>query len=158
MTSPGPPAFEPKDENYVERMRQTFEAQSAMAALGVQIEEVKPGFIAFSLLDNPSFRQQHGFLHGGAVATVLDSACGFAAFTLMPADAEVLTVEFKVNFLAPAKGETFRIEGLVIKPGRTITLAEGRAYATENGQQKLIATMTATLMTITGRNDVKQTG
>ncbi|HYF43815.1 MAG TPA: PaaI family thioesterase, partial [Ramlibacter sp.] len=99
--------------------------------------------------------QQHGFLHAGMVATALDSACGYAGFTLMPAEAGVLTIEYKINLLAPARGERFRMAGTVVKPGRTVTVTEGRAYALENGREKLIATVGATLMTILGRDDVK---
>ena len=99
--------------------------------------------------------QQHGFLHAGMVATALDSACGYAASTLMPADAGVLTIEFKINLLAPAKGQRFRMEGTVLKPGRTITVVEGRAIALDDGREKLVATMNATMMAITGRDGIK---
>ena len=85
------------------------------------------------------------------VSTALDSACGYAGLTQMPADAAVLTIEFKINLLAPAKGQRFRMEGRVIKPGRTITVTEGRAYAIDNGQEKLIATMGCTLMCLQNR-------
>ena len=98
--------------------------------------------------------QQHGFLHAGVVSAALDSACGYAAFTLMVPEAEVLTIEFKINLLAPAQGERFRMEGRVLKPGRTITVCEGRAYALHGGGEKLIATMGCTLMAITARADV----
>ena len=99
--------------------------------------------------------QQHGFLHAGMVATALDSACGYAGFTLMAADAAVLTIEFKINLLAPAKGERFRMEGRVLKPGRTITVCEGRAFAIDGSQEKLIATMGCTLMAVTGRDNIQ---
>ena len=99
--------------------------------------------------------QQHGFLHAGVVSTALDSACGYAAFSLMPEDAAVLTIEFKINLLAPAKGERFRMEGRVLKPGRTITVCEGRAYALQDQKETLIATMNCTLMTVMGRTDIR---
>ena len=90
------------------------------------------------------------------VSTALDSACGYSGFTLMAADAAVLTIEFKINLLAPAKGERFRMEGRVLKPGRTITVTEGRAYALRaDGREKLIATMAATLMAVRGRDNIQ---
>ena len=96
--------------------------------------------------------QQHGFLHAGIISTALDSACGYAAFSLMPPDAAVLTIEFKLNMLSPGKGERFLFRGSVTKPGRTIIVADGQAYAyAADGEARLIATMTATMMTITGR-------
>jgi acyl-coenzyme A thioesterase PaaI-like protein len=94
-------------------------------------------------------------MHAGMIATALDSACGYAAFTLMPDDSGILTIEYKINLVTPGKGQLFRMEGEVVKPGRTITVVEGRAFAVDNGKDKLIATMTATEMTITGRDDVK---
>jgi uncharacterized protein (TIGR00369 family) len=99
--------------------------------------------------------QQHGFLHGGIVSAGLDSACGFAALTTLPPESGILTIEFKINLLAPARGERFRFEGNVTKPGRTITVTDGEAWALTGEQTKRIATMTATMMTIIGRDDVK---
>ena len=100
--------------------------------------------------------QQHGFLHAGMVAAALDSACGYAASTLMPHEAGVLTIEFKVNLLAPAQGERFRMVGEVVKPGRTITVSEAKAYALDGqGREKLVATMGATMMVIHGRDGIK---
>ncbi len=104
----------------------------------------------------PEFTQQHGFLHAGTVATVLDSACGYAAFTLMAPDAAVLSIEFKANFLAPAKGESFRFLGKVVKAGRTVTVCEAQAFGCAGREEKLIATMTATLMAVAGRAGIHQ--
>jgi uncharacterized protein (TIGR00369 family) len=98
------------------------------ATLGASLGRVAPGAVDIAGWA-PGLTQQHGFLHAGMVATALDSACGYAGFTLMPPDAAVLTIEFKINLLAPARGERFRMEGRVLKPGRTITVCEGRAYA-----------------------------
>ena len=97
---------------------------------------------------------QHGFLHAGIVSTALDSACGYAAFSLMPADAAVLTAEFKINLLNPADGERFRFVADVVKPGRTLTICEARAYAVKGQDEKLVATMTGTLMALIGRAGV----
>ena len=96
--------------------------------------------------------QQNGFLHGGVISTGLDTACGLASYTLMPANADILTVEFKINLLAPARGQTFRFVGNVIKPGRTLVVSEGRAYANDDGREKLIASISATMMTMVSRS------
>jgi uncharacterized protein (TIGR00369 family) len=126
-----------------------------MATLGVAMDRVLPGEVELSMPADPRFTQQHGFLHGGAIAACLDTACGFAAFSLMPADAGVLTVEFKVSLLAPGRGERFRFAGRVVKPGRTLVFCEATAHALHKGEERLIATTTATMMAITGRDDVR---
>lgn len=149
------PEFKPKDESYADRVRASFSMQGAMITIGASLADIAPGRVVVELPWAAGLSQQHGFLHAGMVATALDSACGYAGFTLMPTDAGVLTIEFKINLLAPAKGQRFRMVGQVIKAGRTITVTEGRAYAINDGREKLIATMGATLMTITGRDDVK---
>lgn len=149
------PRFEPQDPAFAQRVRASFARQAAMATIGAALAEVDAGRVVIALPWQQGLTQQHGFLHAGMVATALDSACGYAASTLMPADAGVLTIEYKINLLAPAQGQTFRMEGLVVKPGRTITVTEGRAYALHDGREKLIATMGATLMAITGRPDIK---
>lgn len=148
-------AFQPADAGFADRVHASFARQAAMATLGATLAEVAPGEVVIELPWSAGLTQQHGFLHAGMVATALDSACGYAGFTLMPAEAGVLTIEFKINLLAPAKGQRFRMVGTVVKPGRTITVTEGRAYAIDEGREKLIATMGATLMTIVGRDDVK---
>lgn len=149
------PRFEPQDPGYAERVRASFALQGAMHTLGASLTELAPGRAVIELPWKQALTQQHGFLHAGMVAAALDSACGYAASSLMPADAGVLTIEFKINLLAPAQGERFRMEGLVIKPGRTITVTEGRCHALQDGREKLVATLGATLMTITGRPDIK---
>jgi uncharacterized protein (TIGR00369 family) len=149
------PRFEPQDPAFAERVRASFAKQAAMHTIGALLGDIAPGRVAIELPWQQGLTQQHGFLHAGMVATALDSACGYAASTLMPADAGILTIEYKINLLAPAQGTRFRMEGVVVKPGRTISVAEGRAWALHEGREKLIATMGATLMTITGRPDVK---
>lgn len=149
------PPFEPRDPGYADRVKDSFARQGAMATIGASLGSIEPGRVVIELPWAAGLSQQHGFLHAGMVATALDSACGYAGFTLMQPDAGVLTIEFKINLLAPAKGQRFRMVGQVIKPGRTVTVSEGRAYAIDDGREKLIATMGATLMTITGRDDVK---
>jgi uncharacterized protein (TIGR00369 family) len=149
--------MKPVDDDYERRTRASFARQPAMATIGIAIEEVAPGQVVLSMPYRADLTQQHGFQHAGIVATGLDTACGYAAFTLMPADAGVLTIEFKVNLLAPARGPQLTFEGTVTKPGRTISVVDGRAWesAAEGAERKLVATMTATLMTITGRADVR---
>ena len=147
--------FQPQDPGYAQRVQDSFALQGAMGTLGATLGSVAPGTVEILLDWAPGLTQQHGFLHAGMVATALDSACGYAGFTLMPPGAGVLTIEFKINLLAPAKGQRFRMVGQVVKPGRTITVTEGRAYASDQGREKLIATMGSTLMTITGRDDIK---
>ena len=147
--------FAPPDPAFAERVRASFGQQGAMHTMGATLAEVAPGRVVIALPWQQGLTQQHGFLHAGMVAAALDSACGYAASTLMPADAGVLTIEYKINLLAPAQGQRFRMEGLVLKPGRTITVAEGRAFAEDEGREKLIATMTATLMTISGRAGIR---
>jgi uncharacterized protein (TIGR00369 family) len=150
-----PPNFEPRAPDFAERVRASFERQGAMRTLGASLALVRPGQVEITLPWAEPLTQQHGFLHAGMVSTALDSACGYAGFSLMPAEAAVLTIEFKINLLAPAKGERFRMVGTVIKPGRTVTVCEGQAWAIEDGREKLIATMGCTLMAVVGRDGVE---
>ena len=149
------PRFEPRDPQYAERVQQSFARQGIMKTLGATLGLLEPGAVDIHLDWAQGLTQQHGFLHAGVVSTGLDSACGYAAFTLMPVEAAVLTIEFKINLLAPARGERFRMEGRVIKPGRTITVCEGRAFAIDGSQEKLVATMGCTLMAVTGRDAIQ---
>lgn len=144
------------DADYEERVRASFARQKTMATIGAELTLVTPGIVEIEMPFAEEFTQQHGFLHAGVISTALDSACGYAAFSLMPENAGVLTIEFKVNLLAPGKGERFLFRGSVTKPGRTIVVADGQAYAfAANGEAKLIATMTGTLMTIVGRGGIE---
>ncbi len=146
--------FEARDPDFQARISRSFGQQKAMASLGASISRIAAGDITLTMAFQEAFTQQHGFMHAGAVTTVLDSACGYAALSLMPAGTGVLTVEFKTNLLAPAAGERFECRGAVIKPGRTLTVCEGRAYAFDNGNKTLIATMVATMMTIMDRDAI----
>ena len=147
----------PADPDFERRCRDSFARQPAMTTLGIGIVEVAAGRVVIGMTHRADLTQQHGFLHAGIVSTGLDTACGYAAFTLMPADAGVLTIEFKVNLLAPARGPNLVFEGTVTKAGRIISVVEGQAFQSEPGsaQRKLFATMTATIMTIVGRADVR---
>jgi uncharacterized protein (TIGR00369 family) len=138
------------DPQSVERMRADFDRQGAMQTMGITVADVAPGRVVLEMPFNPAFSQHHGFIHAGTITSGMDSACGFAALTLMDAESEVLTVEFKCSFMAPAKGQLFRFEGNVLKSGRTLTFTEGRAIAIDGTQEKTIATITATMMAVRG--------
>ena len=143
------------DPDFEARVRESFARQQAMETIGAELTVVTPGMIEIEMPYRSSLTQQHGFLHGGIISAALDSACGYAAYSLMPADAGVLTIEFKVNLLAPGKGERFLFRGSVTKPGRTIIVSDAQAYAFDStGEARMIATMTGTMMTVTGRSDV----
>jgi len=143
--------FHIADPNYAQRIRASFDHQPMMKTMGVTLVDLAPGHVEFSMDFAEHLTQQNGFLHAGALSTALDSACGFSAYTLMPPDASILTIENKVNLLRPARTGPFRVVGDVIKPGRTIVVSEGHAY---DGDGKLTATMTATNMAIIDRPDV----
>ena len=147
--------FIPRDVDYVARVAASFARQQVMATIGATLAEVNPGRVVIELPFAAALTQQHGFLHAGVVGLALDSACGYAGFSLMAVDAAVLTIEYKLNLLAPARGERFRMEGVVVKPGRTITVAEGRAFAIDGGSEKLVATMACTLMAVIGREGIR---
>ncbi|TJW74878.1 MAG: PaaI family thioesterase, partial [Mesorhizobium sp.] len=115
--------------NYEDRVRTSFARQNAMTTIGAELTLVTPGIIEIEMPYSTALTQQHGFLHAGVISTALDSACGYAAFSLMPESSSVLTIEFKVNLLAPGRGERFLFRGSVTKPGRTIIVADGQAYA-----------------------------
>ncbi len=155
--APAPaPALAPDDSGYEARTRASFDRQAVMATMGATLAEVAPGRVAIAMRHKDTLTQQHGFLHAGIVSTGLDSACGYAAFTLMPADAAVLTIEFKVNLLRPAQGPGFRFAAEVTKAGRTISVADARAFQIDDsGREQLIATMTATIMTVRGREGLQ---
>jgi uncharacterized protein (TIGR00369 family) len=142
--------------DYEERVRKSFARQSVMTTIGAELTLVTPGTVEIEMAYSGALTQQHGFLHAGIISTALDSACGYAAFSMMPENAAVLTIEFKVNLLAPGKGERFLFRGSVTKPGRTIVVADGQAYAfAADGEAKLIATMTGTMMTVVGRDGIE---
>ena len=140
-------AFEPQNPEFEPRVRETFAKQSFLGLLGVELTEVEPGYVELVLSHRPDLTQQHGFFHGGAIATLADVAGGFAALTLMPAEAQVLSVEFKINLLAPGKGARLLVRGETIRAGRTLTICQSDVYAeTEDGSERLIASALGTFM------------
>jgi len=140
--------FQPSDPNYESRIRISFDKQEVMKTIGAKLVKVTPGevHIEFSFVE--SLTQQHGYIHAGIVTSVVDSACGYAAYTLMPSDSEVLTIEYKVNFLSPAKGNKFKGIGRVLRPGRIITVCSGDVIAIDKGKEKIVATMLATMISV----------
>jgi len=142
--------------DYEIRVRGSFARQSIMKTIGAELTRVAPGLIEIELPFSQALTQQHGFLHAGVVSAALDSACGYAALTLMPQDTGVLTIEFKVNLLAPAKGERFLFRASVTKAGRTIIVTDGQAFAlASDSEPRLIATMTGTMMVVAEREEVQ---
>jgi uncharacterized protein (TIGR00369 family) len=145
------PSFEPKNPDYRAVATATFDRQPAMHTLGISIARLEAGEVDLSMPYSAAWTQQNGFVHAGVITAALDTACGIAAFTLMPANSDILTVEFKTNLLAPARGERFVFRARVIKPGRTLTVCEAQAFAEQDGETSLIATMTGTLMALPRR-------
>jgi uncharacterized protein (TIGR00369 family) len=146
------PRFEPKNPDFRAIATDTFARQRAMATLGISIARMEPGEVDLAMPYSPDLTQQNGFVHAGIITAGLDSACGIAAFTLMPENSDILTVEFKTNLLAPARGSRFAFRARVVKPGRTLTFCEASAYAEHDGRETLIATMSGTLMALPRRN------
>jgi uncharacterized protein (TIGR00369 family) len=144
--------FEPKNPDYRAIATDTFDRQRAMRTLGISIARMEPGEVDLAMAYSPDFSQQNGFVHAGIITAGLDNACGIAAFTLMPVGSDILTVEFKTNLLAPARGERFAFRATVVKPGRTLTFCEARAYAEHDGIETLVATMSGTLMALLRRD------
>jgi uncharacterized protein (TIGR00369 family) len=125
-----------------------------MATIGAMLERVEAGKVDIRLPFRADLTQQHGFLHAGTIAAVADSACGYAAMSLMPADAGVLSIEFKVNMLAPAKGDAIVARGVVIRAGRTIMVCRADVVSITGRDEKLVAAMQGTMMVVTGRESV----
>jgi len=148
------PNFEPRDPDYETKVRDSFARQRAMQTLGAVVSKVEPGEVEIEMPYRADLTQQHGFIHGGIVTAIVDSACGYAAFSLSAPDTAILTVEYKVNFVAPAKGERLVARGEVIRPGATVTVCKGNVLAYEDGKEKLVATMLTTLMLMPNRPDL----
>ncbi|MCC7168371.1 MAG: PaaI family thioesterase [Rhodospirillales bacterium] len=131
--------FQPADDHFSERVRASFNRQGIMHFLGASLVHVAPGECDIELPFKPELTQQHGFFHGGAIGAIADSAAGYAGYTLAPADSGVLTIEYKLNIVAPGDGEKLIARGRVIKPGRSVSVTEARVIAIKNGREKLCA-------------------
>lgn len=147
-----PKPFEPQDATYGARVRDSFAKQTFMATLGATLMRVAPGEVDIDLPIRDALAQQHGSVHAGAIAAILDSAAGYAAFSLMPAGSAVVSVEFKVNLLEPARGTRIIARGRVIRPGRTLTACTAEAWAVAGEHETLVATLQGTMMCLQGRS------
>ena len=140
--------------NVTARIRSSFSKQGLMSTLGAELGAISPGSVEIILRPTPAITQQHGFVHAGAVSAIADSAAGYAALSLMPAGTGVLTTEFKINLMSPATGERIIARGRVIKSGRTLTVAQSDVFAESGGREKLVALLTATMMSLKGRDGI----
>jgi uncharacterized protein (TIGR00369 family) len=140
--------------DFAERVRQSFSKQGLMNTLGASLGAISPGAVEIVVVPSPAISQQHGFVHAGAVSAIADSAAGYAALSLMPAGTGVLTTEFKINLVAPAVGDRIIARGRVVKTGRTLTLCQTEVFAESQGNEKLIALLTATMMSMQGRDGI----
>ncbi len=147
------PAFTPLDPAYAARVRASFGRQKAMALIGATMTRIEPGFCEIELPFRDDLTQQKGYVHGGIIGMIADSACGYAAYSLMPADSSLVTVEYKINIMAAAKGGLLVARGEVIKPGRTLSITSGEVYARQHGGSVLVAAMQQTLMMLPGTPD-----
>ena len=151
-------SFDPADPGYEGRVRASFARQSIMELIGAELTRVAPGLVEIELPYRADLCQQHGFFHAGVTSTIADSAGGYAAYSLFPADASVLTTEYKINLLAPAAGERLRAVGRVVKPGRMLTICDVEVFAIKDGAEKLCAKLLQTLMTMHGKPDLPVDG
>jgi uncharacterized protein (TIGR00369 family) len=142
------PSLVPSNPNFERRVRESFARQNLMKTIGATMTRVAPGEVEIELPFRDDLTQQHGYLHAGIVTSIVDSACGYAALSLLPENAEVLSVEYKINLLSPAKGERIIARGRVTRAGRNLTVCTGEAFAVSDGKEKIIATMLATMIAI----------
>ncbi len=150
---PESPQFQPRDAGYAARVRTSFGLQQAMALIGAEIAVIEPGFVEIHLPRKAEITQQHGYIHGGVVGMIADSAAGYAANTLTPADTSVLTVEYKLNLVAPADGQRLIARGEVVKPGRTLIVTRAEVFAIRDEKWVLCALMQQTIMAMQGRQE-----
>jgi uncharacterized protein (TIGR00369 family) len=151
--------FDPQDTDFEARVRESFARQRAMETVGARLTKVAPGEVEIELPFRADLTQQHGYLHAGIVTAVVDSACGYAAMSLTPPGADVLSVEFKINLLSPAAGELLVARARVVRAGRNVTVCAGDAFMLTQGREKIVATMLGTMMTVGGRtiDDARRT-
>ncbi len=148
--------FTSQNANYEKRIRTSFTRQQFMEFIGAKLVEVSPGYCEIHLPYKEALSQQHGYFHGGVIGTIADNSGGYAAYTLMPADSSVLTVEYKLNLLAPGNGELLIARGQVVKPGRTLTVCRSEVVVMKNGVEKLCAIAVITLMQLVGKSDTRE--
>lgn len=148
-----PPRHEPRDPDFAAKVRDSFARQGIMAHLGARLETLEPGLVEIAVPFRPELSQQHGYFHAGVVATVADSSAGYAAFSLMPPGSSVLSIEFKVNLIAPANGRLLRARGRVVRSGRTITVCQMEAEVERDGAWTPCMVGQATMMCLAGTAD-----
>ena len=141
----------PADPEFAARVRASFGKQQFMSTIGAQISELSAGRVHLRMKIRDDLTQQHGFLHAGAIAALADSACGYAALSLMPSDAAVLSIEFKVNMLSPAEGDAVLARADVIRAGKTIMVCRADVYSLTGSDEKLVAAMQGTMMVVRDR-------
>ena len=147
------PEFQIQDPGFERRVRDSFTRQQVMSFLGAKLGDVGPGRAEIFLPYRPELSQQHGFFHGGIVGTIADSAAGYAGYTLMPHDASVLTVEYKLNLMAPADGGRLIARGRVIRPGKTLVITQADVFVEKDAEERHCAVLLQTLMCMHGRSD-----
>ncbi len=145
--------FTPKDPDFSDRVRDSFSRQKFMDFIGARIETVEPGYCEVVVPFKPELTQQHGFFHGGITGAIADNAAGYASFSLMPADATILTTEYKINLISPAKGDALIARARVKKPGRTLTVVEADVFARDGDKETAVAHMLATMLCLHGKED-----
>jgi uncharacterized protein (TIGR00369 family) len=145
--------FVSPDPDYAAKVQDSFNRQAAMTLIGATMTRLTPGFCEVSLPYRADLTQQHGFIHGGIVAMIADSACGYAGYSMMPPGGSVLTVEYKINMLSPGQGERLIARGRVLRPGKSLVVTQCEVFAVQNGAEKLVAVLQQTLMVMHGRED-----
>jgi len=141
------------DAEFARRIRESFTRQGLMGHLGAKLAAIEPGMVEICVPFRAELTQQHGYFHAGVTGAIADTACGYAAYTLMPADATVLTVEYKLNLLAPAEGEELIARAKVVKAGKTLTICSGDVFVRRGGEERQCAMMLATEMCLAGKAD-----
>ncbi len=150
------PPFTPRDPAYQERVRASFARQQFMGLLGAELTALTPGLCEIRLAYRPELSQQHGYFHAGVIGTLADNACGYSAYSLMPADWSILTVEYKLNLIAPGDGDLLLARGQVVKAGRTLTICRSDVLVFRGGDETLCAVSQQTLMGLAGKPDFAQ--
>ena len=156
VLAPAASRFEPQDPGFAARVRASFGRQRAMVLIGADLTAVEPGVCEITLPWRADLTQQKGYVHGGILGMIADSACGYSAYSLMPASASLVTVEYKINIMAPARSGLLVARGEVVKPGRTLTIARGEVSVREDGRSVLVATMQQTLMMLPDTPDTPE--
>ena len=144
------PSFEVQNPHFEAEVRKSFSGQSFMTTIGAELSCISAGAVEISLPLRHDLLQHHGYLHGAVIAAIVDTACGYSALTLMPPESTVLTVEYKINFMSPARGSAIIARGRVVKPGRNLTVCSGEAVTIAGGREKAVAVLTATMVRVSG--------